>query len=102
MTVVRADDLSGAETIVNEIWSFISHAAVVIADCTGRNPNVFYEIGIAHTVGVPVILIAQDLADVPFDLRHQRVIDYRYTPPGMKDFEQSLTDALKFEGLLKD
>jgi len=41
-----------------------------IADCTGRNPNVFYEIGIAHTLGRNVVMITE--ADVPFDLRHLR------------------------------
>jgi hypothetical protein len=45
---------------------------VVICDCTGRNPNVFYEIGIAHTLGREVILITQNPEDIPFDLRHLR------------------------------
>ena len=48
----------------------------MIADCTGRNPNVFYEIGIAHTLGRDVILITQNEADVPFDLRHLRYVQY--------------------------
>ena len=59
----------------------------VIADCTTRNPNVFYEIGMAQTVGKPVLLITQDESDVPFDLRHLRYIKYAYTPPGMAAFE---------------
>ncbi len=102
LTCARADDLFGAEAIINEIWSFIKNADLVIADCTGRNPNVFYEIGIAHTVGVPVILISQNIEDVPFDLRHQRVILYAYTPQGVKAFEQALAEALEFEGVVGD
>ena len=99
LTCARADDLFGAESIIREIWSFIRHARVVIADCTGRNPNVFYEIGIAHTIGLPVILITQNLDDVPFDLRHERVIVYAYTPPGVKALEHALGEALAFENI---
>jgi hypothetical protein len=44
----------------------------VIADSSGRNLNVFYEIGLAHAIGVPVILITRSSDDVPFDLRHRR------------------------------
>jgi hypothetical protein len=99
LTCARADDLFGTESIIREIWSLISQAAVVIADCTGRNPNVFYEIGIAHTVGIPVILVTQSIEDVPFDLRHERVIVYAYTPPGVKALEHALGQALEFAGV---
>ena len=50
------------------IWESINRARIVIADTTTRNPNVFYEIGICHTLGKDVILITQDSEDVPFDL----------------------------------
>jgi len=71
----------------------------VIADCTGRNPNVFYEIGLAHASGKPVILITQNSDDVPFDIRHLRYIQYDYTPRGMRVFEKRLVDTLKTEVL---
>ena len=67
----------------------------MIADCTGRDPNVFYEIGVAHTVGKPVVLITQSADDVPFDLRAIRFIEYQYTPPGMRVFEERLKITLK-------
>ncbi|WP_217989549.1 hypothetical protein [Sphingomonas lenta] len=56
--------------------SLIDRSRVVICDCTGRNPNVFYEAGIAHTLGREVILITQNGQDIPFDLRHLRYIPY--------------------------
>lgn len=90
ITVARADDFFTNRPVVNEIWSAIAAARVLIADCTGRNPNVFYEIGVAHTIGKPVILVTQDPADVPFDLRHLRYIEYRFTPRGMMEFEEIL------------
>jgi hypothetical protein len=95
LTVRRADDFFTAHQIMKDVWTAICRTRIVIADCTGRNPNVFYEIGMAHTVGKPVILITQNEADVPFDLRHIRFIEYKYTPPGMEQFERSLESTIR-------
>ena len=94
LLVKRADDLFTAHSVVADIWSGIRSARVIIADCTGRNPNVFYEIGIAHTIGKPVILITQTNDDVPFDLRSIRYIPYEFTPRGMMTFEANLAKTL--------
>lgn len=96
LTVARADDLFTADSIVGDIWNAINACQVIVADCTGRNPNVFYEIGIAHTVGKPVILAAQTIDDIPFDLRHLRTIVYEFNPRGMQKFEGDLTSTLEF------
>jgi hypothetical protein len=55
---------------------------------------VFYETGIAHTVGKEVILITQTIDDVPFDLRHLRCIVYEYTPKGIQLLETNLTNTI--------
>lgn len=94
LTVVRADDLSGAGAVVSQMWNAINGARVILADCTGRNPNVFYEMGIAHTIGKSVILIAQAPDDVPFDIQHLRYVQYEFTPRGMREFESKLRQAL--------
>jgi hypothetical protein len=94
LTIYRADDFFAVNMIMSDIWNAICGAGVVVADCTGKNPNVFYELGIAHTVGKPVILITQESEDVPFDLRHIRYIKYDYTPPGMDKFEKTLTRTI--------
>ncbi|MCD4685886.1 MAG: cyclic nucleotide-binding domain-containing protein [Anaerolineae bacterium] len=57
LNIKRADDFFTQEAIISEIWAAINLTKLVIADCTGRNPNVFYEMGIAHTIGKPVIVI---------------------------------------------
>ena len=62
--------------IIQGVVSLISKAKVVICDLSGRNPNVFYEAGIAHAIGAGVILISQNQTDVPFDLQHIRYINY--------------------------
>lgn len=72
----RADDIWENPAIIQDVVSLIDRARVVVCDCTGRNPNVFYEAGIAHTLGREVILITQAEHDIPFDLRHLRYIRY--------------------------
>lgn len=91
----RADDVFSPTVIVRDIWHFINAAAVLIADLTGRNPNVFYEVGLAHAIGKPVVLTTQNEDDVPFDLRHLRYIRYQFTPRGMTIFERDLMRALR-------
>lgn len=93
-SVSRADDFFGAHSVMADIWGAIKAAEVIIADCTHRNPNVFYELGLAHTLGKQAILISQSAEDVPFDVRHIRYIKYDYTPPGMKEFERTLKVTL--------
>ena len=94
LTVGRADDFFTAHSIMQDVWTAILRSRALIADCTGRNANVFYEIGVAHTIGKPVILITQNAEDVPFDLRSIRFIQYTYTPPGMKEFRTALRATL--------
>ncbi len=93
----RGDDFFTTNHIMNDVWSAIYHAKLCIVDCTGRNPNVFYELGIAHTLGRKTVLITQTMEDIPFDVRSYRVIEYQYTPPGMAKFEETLTKTLQTE-----
>lgn len=93
-SVARADDLFTNDHIMSDVWAAICSAKIVVSDCTGRNPNVFYETGIAHTVGTPVILITQRPEDIPADLRHIKYITYEYTPQGMTTFEASLQNTI--------
>jgi hypothetical protein len=90
LSIARADDFFSQNLIIHEVWSAITQASIIIADCTGKNPNVFYEIGIAHAIGKPVILTTQNQDDVPSDLRHRRYIHYEYTPTGLMTFENAL------------
>ena len=96
LTIERADEIFGTEPIIEDIWEGINSAQIIIADVTGRNPNVMYEIGIAHTVGKPVVIITQDMNDVPFDLKHYRCIVYNYTPRGCADLEKKIEGTLRF------
>lgn len=76
LTAVKGDDIYGTAPIIQDIWNLIWKARVVIAEVTGRNANVNYELGMCHALGVPTVLITQDMNDVPFDYKHLRCIVY--------------------------
>jgi len=90
----RADDIWENPAIIQDVVSLIDRSKVVICDCTGRNPNVFYEIGIAHTLGREVILITQADADIPFDLRHLRYVRYLNNGEGLQTLRERLQPRL--------
>jgi hypothetical protein len=90
LSSIRADDIYGVDPIMEDVWAGINESSVVIAEITGRNANVMYEVGIAHTIGKPVILLTQDVGDVPFDLRHYRFVHYEYTQRGCKQLEKAI------------
>lgn len=72
----RVDEQIFQETILERIYNQIAKADIVIADMTGRNPNVFYEVGYAHALNKPTILLTQSSDDIPFDLKHYPHIIY--------------------------
>jgi nucleoside 2-deoxyribosyltransferase len=73
---LRADELTGSGFIMEQIRSAIQQARFCIADITRSNPNVLYEVGLAHAAGKPIILLAEEGSHLPFDLAHQRVVFY--------------------------
>lgn len=78
---VRADSLFRSSPIMGDLWKMIQDAKVLIAELTGKNPNVFYELGLAHAIGKPIVLISESMEDVPFDLQSLRVVTYDKNNP---------------------
>lgn len=72
----RADDIYRPSTIIQDIWNLTKDSKLVLADLTGKNANVFYELGLAHALAKPAILITESIEFVPFDLRALRVIEF--------------------------
>lgn len=94
----RADDIKSNRAIIQDIWKSICEARIIIADMTDLNPNVMYELGIAHTLGKETILLYQHSAieiKFPFDLSHIRRIEYNNTVPGARALEQELSLTLE-------
>jgi hypothetical protein len=82
LQAVRADaEIFGAGKIIDQVWRGINTAKVLVAELTTRNANVFYELGLAHALNKPVVLISSNESDVPFDLQHIRVIYYNVNDP---------------------
>lgn len=91
----RADEIFGVKPIVQDIWESINKAALIIADLTGRNANVFYEAGLSHALPKKVILLAQTMDDVPFDVRHIRIIVYKNSDSGRRKLDKELYKTIK-------
>jgi hypothetical protein len=91
----RADDMWKHDAIIADIVYLICTSRAVICDLSGKNANVFYETGIAHTLGKDVILITQSMDDVPFNLRHLRHIKYDNNPPGRVELAKQVRARLE-------
>jgi TIR domain len=91
----RGDDAFGSNVIMDDVLSKIRSCTFAIADLTGRNSNVLYELGICHAIGKPVLLLAQSVEDLPFDLRHRRVVIYQNTPLGVDKLEVQIKQNLQ-------
>jgi len=94
MRCVRGDEVFTNQAIMGDIWELIQKAEVVVADLTGKNPNVLYELGLAHALWKKVILLAQSEKDLPFDLRHMRAVLYKHTLNGADKLRNDLVDAI--------
>jgi hypothetical protein len=74
--VTRADDILSQRNILQDIVASIISCELILADLTASNPNVFYELGLAHGLNKKVIVLTQDIEDLPFDLKPYRVLAY--------------------------
>lgn len=90
LDVVRIDEKPGPGVIFQDIQREIEQAEIVIAEITPANPNVFYELGYAHALGKPTILLAQRGAALPFDIQSFRVVFYNDTIGGKAEVERNL------------
>jgi len=91
----RLDEQLFDESMLERIYNQIAKADVIVADMTGRNPNVFYEVGYAHALGKVVVLLAQKDEDIPFDLKHYRHIIYENVTGLLPPLETAIRWAIK-------
>jgi hypothetical protein len=93
--VVRIDEKAGPGIIFQDIQREIEQAEIVIAEITPTNPNVFYELGYAHALGKPTILLARRESELPFDIRSFKVVFYNDTIGGKAEVERNLRKHLE-------
>ncbi len=96
----RADEIMAIGQIIEQIKNYIQNSHLFVCDLTFDNPNVYYELGIAHTFNKTNLIISQSPANIPFDVKHMRIIPYEDTKTGLLDlrdkFEEFL-ENLKFD-----
>ncbi len=76
MPCARADSRYYTGPFIDKIRRYILEATVIIADITGNNPNVFYELGVAHALNKSTIILTQDIDQRPSDIQHFDMIQY--------------------------
>jgi hypothetical protein len=86
----RADEMTSPGRIMDQILVAIQTAGLVLADITGSNPNVLYEVGIAHTLHKETVLISQSSHDIPFDIRMVRTLIYENSLTGATQLSHQL------------
>jgi hypothetical protein len=97
LTIKRGDDFTSTQgSIIQEVWSALNACRIVIAETSEVNANVYYELGIAHTLGKPVLLMSQvrTIQDLPFDIRHLRFVGYENNEVGHTELKEKLKTSL--------
>lgn len=98
ITPIRADDIFGPGAILNDILRELIESKIVIAEVSPNNPNVFYELGYAHALNKPTILLCEknplEPRKLPFDIQGLRVVFYENTIKGKKKIEEDLIKHL--------
>jgi nucleoside 2-deoxyribosyltransferase len=95
---IRADEIQEQGLVLEHIVQAIDSADVVIADLTNDNPNVMYELGLAHARSKPVIMIAQNPEKAPFDLKAYRIVKYGTNLGEDADLKKEIRGALRVVG----
>ena len=89
MEAYRGDSIFGYMVIEN-LWNQINSAGLVIADVSERSPEVFYLLGIAHTLGKKVLILSRNPGDIPFDLKKYRHIFYEVSEEGFRNMKEEV------------
>ncbi len=98
---IRADEIAVSRPIMDDVKSQIAGADLIIVDFTGRNPNVYYEAGLADAWKKDWIVLAQSSDDMTFDVRHIRSIRYSNTMGADRKLEEDLSNALETLGYVR-
>lgn len=97
LEIRRSDEIFSTNPVYDDIIKEINEATIIIVDISGKNPNVFYELGIAHTIKpkYTIIITHDEYKGTPFDVAHFRIFKYENSIEGTKKLENNLTKVLK-------
>jgi len=101
---VRSDEIYSKPRVMDDIWKSLRCTRFIVAELSGKNPNVLYEVGLAHAIGKPVIIITRNEDDVPFDLKGLRYLFYDTNDPFWgenlkKALQAMIENVMQEEGL---
>ncbi|MEN2414220.1 hypothetical protein [Flavobacterium mesophilum] len=94
LNCIRGDEEYVPNDIFGHILKQIVKSRLIIANITGRNPNVLYELGVAHTLNKPTLIIAKNFNEIPFDLNNKRIVIYENDRDLKLKIERSILDML--------
>lgn len=97
--VTRSDKINQPGMIDVQMINLLYEAELVIADMTGQNANAFYEMGIRHVIGKPIIHMFEDGTDIPFDVKPHRAISYSISHPSDLEAAKAVLTANVNEAL---
>ncbi|QDU58822.1 hypothetical protein [Aeoliella mucimassa] len=95
ISVLRIDEQSGPGLIIADISRAIRESRLIIADISPQNPNVFYEVGYAHALNKPTILMAEKGTTLPFDVSAFRTLFYDNSISGKSKLEDGLRKHIR-------
>lgn len=81
--------------LITQVYEEVKAATLIIAELTGSNPNVMYELGIADAMGIPTLLLSQNIEQVPADLRNKIIMLYKKSPDGLIQLKAQLIDSFR-------
>jgi hypothetical protein len=96
LTPRRADDFYTHKTLLESMWIHVQRAELVLADLSGSSANVFYELGLAHAIAKPTVVLTPDPSTVPIDLKGLPMITYDVRYPGWDtNLKLRITEEIK-------
>ena len=98
LAIIRADEVTEEGSVAKDVISRLANSTLVIADLTDLNPNVFWELGVRHTLraaGTLLLLDETRTDDPPFDLSYLRILKYRGTVEGLIDLRDQLVQFVR-------
>lgn len=93
---LKSNDIFSTTSVIEDIWTNMNKATLIIAEITENNPNVMYELGICHTIGKEVMMITQKPDEIPFNFRHLRTYTYVNEIAKSEELKKNISSMIQY------